>query len=97
MPSSTFSTWASCAGWLTAQSFWGASRTRAPLAPPRMSEPRKVEAEAHAVDTSCVGVRPEASTFFVSAATSFASTSGWSTAGIGSCQISSSAGTSGPR
>ena len=26
---------------------------RAPLAPPRLSEPRKVEAEAQAVDTSC--------------------------------------------
>ena len=52
MPSSVFSTFASCAGLLTAQSFCGASRMRAPLAPPRLSEPRKVEADAHAVDTS---------------------------------------------
>ena len=53
MPSSVFSTCASCSGWLTAQSFCGARRMRAPLAPPRLSEPRKVEAEAQAVETSC--------------------------------------------
>ena len=34
---------------------------RAPLAPPRLSPPRKVEAEAHAVPTSSETVRPEAS------------------------------------
>ena len=33
---------------------------RAPLAPPRLSEPRKVEADAHAVLTSCATDRPEA-------------------------------------
>ncbi len=53
MPSRVFSTVASWAGWLTAQSFCGARRMRAPLAPPRLSEPRKVEAEAQAVETSC--------------------------------------------
>ena len=31
---------------------------RAPLAPPRLSEPRKVDADAHAVETSCEIVRP---------------------------------------
>ena len=31
---------ASCSGWLTCQSFCGARRMRAPLAPPRISEPR---------------------------------------------------------
>jgi len=97
MPSSTFSTLASCSGWLAAQSFCGARRMRAPLAPPRLSEPRKVEAEAQAVETSSATDRPEASSLLLSAAMSFASTSGWSTAGIGSCQIRSSAGTSGPR
>ena len=48
-----FSTFASSAGWLTSQSFCGASRMRAPFAPPRLSEPRNVDAEAHAVETSC--------------------------------------------
>ena len=46
------STLASSAGSLTSQSFCGARRMRAPLAPPRLSEPRKVEAEAQAVLTS---------------------------------------------
>ena len=51
--SSFCSTFASSAGWLTSQSFCGARRMRAPLAPPRLSEPRKVEADAQAVETSC--------------------------------------------
>ena len=42
----------SSAGLLTAQSFCGAKRMRAPFAPPRLSLLRKVEAEAHAVVTS---------------------------------------------
>ena len=33
---------------------------RAPLAPPRLSEPRKVEADAQAVETSSATDRPEA-------------------------------------
>ena len=33
---------------------------RAPFAPPRLSEPRNVEAEAHAVETSCETVSPDA-------------------------------------
>ena len=52
MPSSAFRTFASSAGWLTSQSFCGARRMRAPLAPPRLSEPRKVDADAQAVETS---------------------------------------------
>ena len=32
---------------------------RAPLAPPRMSEPRKDDAAAHAVETSCEIESPE--------------------------------------
>ena len=90
-------TFASSAGWLASQSFCGARRMRAPLAPPRLSDPRNVEADAHAVDTSCGMVNPDASTVALSAATSCASISGWSTGGIGSCQRSSSFGTSGPR
>jgi hypothetical protein len=43
------STLASFFGSLTSQSFCGARRMRAPLAPPRLSEPRKVEADAQAV------------------------------------------------
>ena len=70
---------------------------RAPLAPPRLSVPRKVDAEAHAVETSCDTDSPEARIFSLRAATSCALTSGWSTGGTGSCQICGSDGTSGPR
>ena len=65
MPSSTFSTLASWAGWLTSQSFFGARRMRAPLAPPRLSEPRKVDADAQAVETSCEIDRPDARILFL--------------------------------
>ena len=34
-------------------------RMRAPLAPPRLSEPRNVDADAQAVETSCETDRPE--------------------------------------
>ena len=60
----------SCAGWLTSQSFCGLRRMRAPLAPPRLSEPRNVEADAQAVETSCDTDRPEARIFAFSAAMS---------------------------
>jgi len=59
MPSSVRSTVVSSAGLLTAQSFWGARRTRAPLAPPRLSVPRNVDAEAQAVETSWETESPE--------------------------------------
>jgi len=39
-------------GLFTSQSFCGASLIRAPLAPPLLSEPRKVDADAQAVETS---------------------------------------------
>ena len=39
-------------GLLASQSFCGTRRIRAPLAPPRLSDPRKVDAEAQAVVTS---------------------------------------------
>ena len=97
MRSSFRSTVASCAGWLACQSFCGASRIRAPLAPPRLSDPRKVDAEAQAVDTSCDTVRPEANTAALSASASVPSINSLTTGGSGSCQSSSSSGTSGPR
>ena len=76
MRSSVFNTRSSCSGWLTAQSFCGAKRMRAPLAPPRLSPPRKVEAEAQAVPTSSATLRPESSTLAFRAAASVASISG---------------------
>ena len=76
MPSSVFSTFASWAGWLTSQSFCGARRMRAPFAPPRLSEPRKVDADAQAVETSSETDRPDARILPLSAAMSCASISG---------------------
>src|SRR5512135_1374134 len=75
MPSSVLSTLASRAGWLTSQSFWGARRMRAPFAPPRLSEPRKVDAEAQAVVTSSDTDRPEARILRLREAMFFASIS----------------------
>ena len=88
-------TFCNCSGWFTSQSFCGASRRRAPLAPPRLSEPRKVEAEAQAVETKCDIDRPVPMMVAFRSAISAASRSALP-AGIGSCQIKSSAGTSGP-
>jgi hypothetical protein len=51
---------ANCWGWLTSQSFCGARRIRAPLAPPRLSEPQKVDADTQAVETISETDRPEA-------------------------------------
>src|SRR5512136_2221473 len=75
MPVRVLSTFASWAGWLTCQSFCGARRMRAPLAPPRLSEPRKVDADAQAVETSCDTDKPEARTLRLREAMSFASIS----------------------
>ncbi len=68
-----FSTVLSCAGWLTSQSFCGLRRMRPPLAPPRLSDLRNVEADAQAVETSCGTVRPVLRIFAFSAATSLSS------------------------
>jgi hypothetical protein len=46
---------------------------RAPFAPPRLSEPRKVDADAHAVETNSEIDRPDARIFAFSAALSRAS------------------------
>ena len=97
MIASSFSrTVASSAGSLTSQSFMGSRRMRAPLAPPRRSVLRNDAAEAHAVFTSWAPVRPESSRVVLSEAMSDSSTSGWSTAGTGSCH-SCASGTQGPR
>ncbi len=58
--SSVARTFPSSAGWLTSQSFCGARRMRAPFAPPRLSEPRNVDADAQAVDTSSETDSPDA-------------------------------------
>ena len=49
---------------------------RAPFAPPRLSEPRNVDADAQAVETRSETERPEARIFAFSAAASFSSISG---------------------
>ena len=43
---------------------------RAPFAPPRLSLPRNVDADAHAVITNCAVVRPDARSFAFSETTS---------------------------
>src|SRR6266480_850993 len=67
------STLASWAGWLTSQSFCGARRILAPFAPPRLSEPRNVDADAHAVETNSEIDRPNARILAFSEAISCAS------------------------
>src|ERR1043166_7521442 len=74
--SSFASTVLSCAGSLTSQSFWGARRMRAPLAPPRLSEPRNVDADAQAVAISRETDSPDARIFALSAAISSSPTGG---------------------
>ena len=73
MPSSVLRTFASWAGWLTSQSFCGARRMRAPFAPPRLSEPRKVDADAQAVETSSETDSPDARILPLREAMSFSS------------------------
>ena len=89
-------TLANCTGWLAAQSFCGARRTRAPFAPPRLSVPRKVEAEAQAAETRSETERLVPMMADFNSTISEADKSAFP-AGIGSCQIRSSAGTSVPR
>ena len=64
------------AGLLTSQLFCGESRTRPPLAPPRRSELRNVEAEAQAVETKSWTLRLVSMICCFSAAISFALMSG---------------------
>ena len=74
----------------------GGRRIRAPFAPPRLSVPRKLAADAQAVETSCGMDRPDSRSRLLSSAMSSAWTSPWSTAGTGSCH-SWGSGTQGPR
>ncbi len=96
IPSRACTTRATSGRSLTSQSFCGASRMRAPFAPPRLSVLRKLAADAHAVAASWETVSPEARIRPFSAAMSPAETSSWSTAGTGSCH-SCGAGIHGPR
>ena len=80
------------AGSLPAQSFCGARRMREPFAPPRLSDPRNVRALSQAVATSSATVKSVAAIFAFTSSTLYFEFP----AGIGSCQIKSSAGTSGP-
>ena len=73
MPSRASSTVANRAGWLTSHSLCGARRMRAPFAPPRRSEPRKVEAEAQAVETRSEMESPDARILALRSATSLSS------------------------
>ncbi len=91
------STVARRSGSLTSQPFCGSRRMRAPLTPPRLSLPRKDEADAHAVETSSDTDRSDARIWALREAVSAASTSSYVRAGSGSCHTRVSAGTSGPR
>ena len=70
IPSRVRSTCASVSGSLTCQPRCGSRRMRAPFAPPRLSLPRNVEADAHAVETSWATDSPEARIWLLSAAMS---------------------------
>ena len=78
------------------QSFCGCSLILAPLAPPRLSDPLKVEAEAHAVETNCEMDNPDFKILFSRLPISLLFNL-YFCFGIGSCQIRSSFGTSGPK
>jgi hypothetical protein len=70
-----FNTFDSWAGWLVSQFFCGARRMRAPFAPPRLSEPRNVDADAQAVETNSGTDTLEASILLLRVAISFESIS----------------------
>ena len=74
-PLHVLSTFANWVGWFTSQSFCGARRMRAPFAPPRLSDPRNVDADAHAVETNSDTERPETRILRLREAMSFASIS----------------------
>ena len=86
------STFAKRTGSFPCQSFCGANLIRAPLAPPRLSEPLNVRALSHAVETKSATEILAAAIAALTSATLY----DVEPLGIGSCQIKSSAGTSGP-
>ncbi|CFE76804.1 Uncharacterised protein [Mycobacterium tuberculosis] len=84
-------------GSLTSHPTCGCRRMRPPLAPPRLSLPRNDDAAAHAVETSCETVNPDARIWLLRLAISASPTRSWLTAGTGSCHSRVCLGTSGPR
>ena len=93
MVSSWIRTRAKRSGSFPAHFFCGSKRIRAPFAPPRRSEPRNVRALSHAVETKS---ETDKSVAEIAAFTSATENLAFPV-GIGSCQIKSSEGTSGPR
>ena len=83
-------------GLFTFQSFCGASLILAPLAPPLLSEPLKVDADAHAVETKSEIDIFDLEIFVFKSLISFY-LSLYFGLSIGSCQINCSLGTSLPR
>ena len=83
-------TFDNCAGLFASQFFCGAKLILAPFAPPRLSELRKVEAEAHAVATISEIESPDSAILDFKIAMSFSLINLYVTAGIGSCHINSS-------
>mmetsp|Transcript_16306 Transcript_16306/g.51030 ORF Transcript_16306/g.51030 Transcript_16306/m.51030 type:complete len:297 (+) Transcript_16306:214-1104(+) len=95
--SSAASVFSSCDGSLTGHERCGSRRMRAPLAPPRLSVVRKVDADAHAVRTRSACGSPLAAMASLSAARSAPASGGAAAAGSGSIHSRSSLGTSSPR
>ena len=88
----------SCEGLLTAQPTWGCKAMRAPLAPPRLSLLRKVEAEPQAAATRLETVKPLVPRILAFRAVSSPGVMRPpDTLGRGSCQMKRCFGTSGPR
>ena len=81
---------------MTSQFFCGSNLILAPLDPPLLSEPRKVEADAQAVDTNSEIDNPDFNIFYLISLISFFLIL-YLAFGIGSCQINCSFGTSGPK
>ena len=86
-------TLANLLGSLPCHSFCGKSLILAPFAPPRLSEPLKVLALSHAVETISEIDKPVLAIFSLTAVTSYV----FLPSSIGSCQIKFSFGTSGPK
>ena len=94
--SKTFITLSTFAILFISQSFCGCSLILAPFAPPLLSEPLKVDADAHAVDTSWEIDNPDFKILFLRKFISLVFNL-YFCFGTGSCQIKSSFGTSGPK
>lgn len=73
--------------------FLRAKRILTSLAPPLLSAPRKVDAEAQAVETNSETVKPEDNTVAFNCSISSSSISVWLTTGTGSYQIKTSCDT----